>query len=297
LDSLHSLDSANACGYDQNNYENLPANQLRPNSIHYNTICNLFRKYVESLDWNDYKKWLDNNKSTYYAKFLLCGGKKWHRYAFSNELVELPSDRKREDILKAVTNLTRFLDIRYDTYFHEDFLKWIKRKELRWKSAKSFQIPKNISMDSILHNIQSLPEKYKLFALFALVSGLRTFEIVKVLNEHNSLCKDGIIEMYWDRKTKKSNAVYCHPLLHNKIQFKYTKNTVHRNLHSKVLGCEIKYLRKLNYTIIATKIDPLLAEFMQGRRGNVSQRHYFLPLLGNNKRKWIRIWDSIIQKI
>ena len=49
--------------------------------------------------------------------------------------------------------------------------------------------------------------------MFAIVSGLRTFEIVKVLNNHDALCNDGIIEMYWDRKTKKANAVYCHPLL------------------------------------------------------------------------------------
>ncbi|GKS66713.1 hypothetical protein YTPLAS73_02600 [Nitrosarchaeum sp.] len=116
--------------------------------------------------------------------------------------------------------------------------------------------------------------EYQLFGLFALVSGLRTFECVKVLNDHDKLCKDGIIEMYWDRHTKKANAIYCHPLLHDKINYKYHESTIHRNLPSKTLGCQIKYL-KVNYTMIATNIDPLLAEFMQGRRGNVSQRHYF----------------------
>jgi hypothetical protein len=68
-------------------------------------------------------------------------------------------------------------------------------------------------------------------------------------------------------------------------------------MNSKILGCELRYLRKLNYTINATKIDPLLAEFMQGRRGNVSQRHYFLPLMSNNQKKWNKIWGNIIKKI
>ena len=61
-----------------------------------------------------------------------------------------------------------------------------------------------------------------------------------------------------------------------------------------MLGCQIKYLRKINFTKIATEIDPLLAEFMQGRRGSVSQRHYFLPLMQNNRKKWNKIWTMIL---
>ena len=261
---------------------------------YYSKTCNLFRKYVEDISWDEYKQWLNNNKSKYYARFLLCGAKKWNQYAFSNELVSLPSNRTREDILKSVTNLTRFIDIKHDTYFHEDFLKWIKRKELRWKTVQPFVIQKNISLKTILENIQKLDEKWKLFGLFGLVSGLRTFEIVKVLNNHDELCNDGIIEMYWDRKTKKANSVYCHPLLHDKMKFHYTENTIHRNINPKNLGCQIKYLRKVNYTQVATKLDPLLAEFMQGRRGNVSQRHYFLPMMSQNKKKWIKLWNKVL---
>ena len=295
MDSLHSLDSAIACGAEQN-YNNSSKNSenFRPNLDYYEKISSLFRKHVKELSWNDYKEWLQNNKSRCYANYIFSSGKKWNHYAFSNELVSLPPDRRREDILKAVTNLTRFIDITYDTYFHEDFLKWIKRKEIRWKSVKPFQIHKNIPLEPILKNIQKLPERWKLFGIFALVSGLRTFEIVKALNNHDALCHDGIIEMYWDRKTKKSNAVYCHPLLHDKIKYRYTENIVHRNLHSKKLGCQIRYLRKINYTQVATKIDPLLAEFMQGRRGNISQRHYFLPMMSQNKKKWIKLWNKVL---
>ena len=80
----------------------------------------------------------------------------------------------------------------------------------------------------------------------------------------------------------------------DKIKYHYTENIVHRNLHSKKLGCQIRYLRKINYTQVATKIDPLLAEFMQGRRGNISQRHYFLPMMSQNKKKWIKLWNKVL---
>ena len=253
-------------------------------------------RLIKEIDWDDYKKWLYNNKSRYYARFLFNGTKKWKHLAFSNEFVEMPNDRKKEDVLKAITNLTRYLDIKYDTYLHDEFLHWIKRKEIRWKNTYPIIIQKEIPLKTILNNMKRLPAKYRLFAMFSLVCGLRTFESIKALNNHSELCKNGIIEMYWDRKTKKTNAVYCHPLLHDKIKDTYYENSIHRNVTTKILGCQIKYLRKINYTMVATKLDPLLAEFMQGRRGNVSQRHYFLPLMSNNRRKWIRMWEPIIKK-
>ena len=90
--------------------------------------------------------------------------------------------------------------------------------------------------------------------------------------------------------------MFCLPLLHKKINFKVSNTGVYRNLNSKYLSCEIRYLRKLNYTLIATKIDPLLAEFMQGRRGNVSQRHYFLLMMNQNKEKWNQLWQEILNE-
>jgi len=42
------------------------------------------------------------------------------------------------------------------------------------------------------------------------------------------------------------------------------------------------------------KIDSHLAEFMQGRSGNISARHYFLPLMEDNRRKWNNVWKKII---
>ena len=282
MGSLHSQDSADACGLAI----------VNSSTERYYQLSEEFQKYVSSLDWQEYNDWVSANKSKHYASFLRRESKKRFRLAFSNELARLPNDRKREDILKALTNLIRYVDIKYDTYFHDEFLHWLKRKEIKWKTTRPIVIPKEITLQTIVTNLKKLDDKYRLFGIFALVSGLRTFEIVKVLNNHDQLCHNGIIEMYWDRKTKKANAVFCHPLLHDKIKYTYTDNTVHRHINSKNLGCELRYLRKMNFTLVATKIDPLLAEFMQGRRGNISQRHYFLPLMKNHKRKWINLWSN-----
>ena len=151
-----------------------------------------------------------------------------------------------------------------------------------------------MSLKDVVASIRKLPEKYRTFGLFVLVSGLRTEESITVFNNHSKICHDGIMEMFWDRNTKKTNAVYCHPSLHKLLTHKVNKTGIKRNMKSSILGCELRYLRKLNYTVNATKIDPLLAEFMQGRRGNVSQRHYFLPMMDKNRKRWVNVWKIIL---
>ncbi len=202
----------------------------------------------------------------------------------------MPSNRNKQDDLRAMGNLCRFHDIKFNTNLHEEFTSWIKRKEIKWNDT-TYQIPKEqLSMKEVLTNIKKLEPLYSDFALFMLTSGLRTCEAKMVFENHKKFCHNGTLEIFWNRKTKNANATFCHPLLHGKmdreLKFDYD--------HFKKLGCELRYLRKLNFTVVATKIDPLLAEFMQGRRGNVSQRHYFLPMMNNNKKKWIKVWKSIL---
>ena len=205
--------------------------------------------------------------------------------------------RTKQDILKGIANLTRFLDIMNDTEFHEEFLKWLKKKEIKWRlevRSKNYWMANNITIEKIVDNLSKITTNYRIFGLFTLVSGLRTSEAIDAFNNHEKICRDGVLEIFTDRNTKKTNAVFCHPELHDKIKFKVNNTGVYRNLNSKFLGCEIRYLRKLNYTLVATKIDPLLAEFMQGRRGNVSQRHYFLPMMNENQKLWNKIWTKVL---
>jgi hypothetical protein len=269
-------------------------------SLYYTEVVGQYGQCIRELDWEDFRKWLLNNKSTLHAKYCFKWAKKYQHLAFSDELVSMSPSRTRQDVLKGIANLTRFLDIKNNTDFHEILLRWLKKKEIKWRlnvKSNNYEISNKITIDAVLKNINTLPQKYKTFALFVLVSGLRTTEAKEAFNNHDKLCRDGVMELFWDRATKKTNAVYCHPLLHDRINDKVSSSRITKNLHSKHLGCEIRYLRKLNYTINATKIDPLLAEFMQGRRGNVSQRHYFLPMMSEHKRKWIKIWNPIIKQV
>ena len=217
---------------------------------------------------------------------------------FSEEFVLRYSDRQKQDDLKVMGNLCRYHDIKYDTDYHAKFTAWLKKKEIRWNiksSRNNYQIASQMPLQDVLFSLAKICPRYRIFGLFVLTSGLRTEEAIVAFNNHDKICRDGVMEMFWDRKTKKTNAVFCHPLLHNKIQGTVNKTGIKRNMKSAILGCELRYLRKLNFTIVATKIDPLLAEFMQGRRGNISQRHYFLPLMKNNYSKWKKIWKNIIQ--
>jgi len=257
-----------------------------------------YREFSSEIDWDDFHKWLLTNKSRLHANTMFKRAKQHYHLAFSKELVFMDSTRKRQDILKCLALFTRFLDLKNDTEFHYELLKWMKKKDLKWNSARkqnTYQLTKIIPVESVLDRINQLPEKYKNFGLFMLVSGLRTSEAIMAFNNHSSLCSGGVMELFWDRVTKKANSVYCHPKLHEKMNFQVSEKSIYRNLNSKIIGCEMRYLRKLNYTINATKIDPLLAEFMQGRRGNVSQRHYFLPMMNQNQKKWVKIWDKILK--
>lgn len=139
----------------------------------------------------------------------------------------MKQSRKKLDVLKGIANLTRFLDIINDTEFHEEFTKWLKKKEIKWRinvNSKNYWMANNVSIEKIVRNIRKLPEKYQIFALFVLVSGLRTSEAIEAFNNHEKICHDGILEIFSDRNTKKTNAVYCHPLLHDKMKFQVSSS-------------------------------------------------------------------------
>jgi len=247
----------------------------------------------------DFKKWLYDNKHPLYAKSILTKSSQAVQLIFTDKFVIEQSDRKKQEQLRVMGNLCRFCDIKYDTDLHPKFTSWLRKKEIRWGGnprKNTYHIANQMSLNEVITSLRKLPPKYKIFGLFVLVSGLRTEEALTAFNNHDKLCQNHLMEMFWDRKTKKTNAVYCHPLLHCKIKSSVNKSGIKKNMKSSILGCEIRYLRKINYTQNATKIDGHLAEFMQGRSGSISQRHYFLPLMENNRRKWNNVWKKIIMK-
>ncbi|MGI0057533.1 MAG: integrase [Nitrosarchaeum sp.] len=215
---------------------------------------------------------------------------------FTDELVSMESSRVKSDIIKAIALLTRYFDVKYDTYLHDHFLAWRKRKELRWNypiTTNTYKLAKLLTVAEVTKSIKKLPIRYKIFAIFALTTGLRPTEAFRAFNNHSKLCHNGLMELFWDRGTKKANAVFCHPTLHNRILFTMS-GSAYNYINKRSIGFELRHLRKVNYTVNATQLDALLAEFMQGRRGNVSQRHYYLPAMTEHKRKWLKVWTPIV---
>ena len=258
-----------------------------------------YTKHVNQLDWESYKKWLFSNKHRGYAHKLYGKSCKFWQLGFNDELITMKQTRTKLEIMKALGNLTRFLDIMYDTSLHEEFLTWLKRKEIHWSiksNLDTYLIGKRLDVTEIIKKLSLIPIRYQNFGLFVLISGLRTGEALQAFNNHDKLCRDGVMELFWDRRTKKANAVYCHPYLHDKIN--HTMSTkIYKYITKEKVGFDLRDLRKINYTLVATKIDPLLAEFLQGRRGNVSQRHYFLPIMNHNQKKWNGLWSDILMKL
>ena len=258
------------------------------------------RNYLADVQKDpNFKKWLYDNKHPLYAKSIWNKSGQAVELIFTDRFVIQPNDRIKQEQLRVMGNLCRFHDIKYDSNLHQEFTLWLKKKEIKWggnKRINMYRLAKQMSLNEVISSIRKFPEKYKTFSLFVLVSGLRTEEAITVYNNHDKICQNNLMEIFWDRNTKKTNAIFCHPLLHSIISGSVNKSGIKKNMKASILGCELRYLRKLNYTQNATKIDGHLAEFMQGRTGNISQRHYFLPLMENNRRKWNQIWKKIIVK-
>ncbi|NWG08822.1 MAG: hypothetical protein HXX80_00665 [Nitrososphaerales archaeon] len=235
-----------------------------------------------------------------HARSMLSYAKKYYPLAFNDNLVSMPNNRKKGSILRAIALITRYLDVKNDVGLHDTFIRWLKRKEIKWKCdshTSTYQIAKRIRLEDVISTLQGLREDIKIASTFALVTGLRTEEAMGAIASHDNLCQDGIMELFWDRRTKKANAVYCHPLLHDRLKaLKGLTLNALKKYWPRHVSFQFKMLRKVNYTL-NVKIEPLLAEFMQGRTGNVSMKHYFLPLLENNRQKWLETWTPVVRQI
>jgi len=105
------------------------------------------------------------------------------------------------------------------------------------------------------------------------------------------------MELFWDRGTKKANAIYCHPLLHDKINCKVSRAIYHPkagNLRKENLGFELKLLRKISFTINA-RIDLTSGIHAKTKRKCIPKT-LLLPTMYEHKQKWIETWATIIER-
>ncbi len=199
-----------------------------------------YRMLLKRIDWNDYERWIEEGRYQAYAKDMFNYAKKFCNLLFSNEFVEMPNCRRKINIQNALANLTRYLDIKFETNLHDSFLQWVGRKGLKWNLGKKpdlYALGQRVKIEDMIKRLKELPESLKLFGAFALVSGLRTLESVAAFNNHDKLCENGIMELFWDRRCKKANAIYCHPLIHERLSksdFKMSDSKLYKAFRSRL---------------------------------------------------------------
>ncbi len=242
-----------------------------------------------------FKQWLISKYNAKHADNMYRYATKYHTLAFSQELMQMPATRKKLGIMQSISLLTRYIKITTGINLHRVWLEWLKEKEVCWSHPQ----PK-LQTQAKEFTLTNIPVRYHDFVLFMYVTGLRTLESIKAYNDHDKYCKDGILELYWNSGNRKlANATYCLCSIKPRpwSLLAITPPMVKRNVNTKTLNFEPRYLRHLNFTVNANKVNPLLAEFTQGRRGSISEKHYYISLLSEYKQKWIDVWKPVIEMI
>ncbi len=182
-----------------------------------------------------YKKWLYSNKNPRHARYIWLRSSLVVDLLFNDKFVNRSNDRNKQDDLRAMDNLCRFHDIKYDTDLHQKFTLWLKKKEIKWNN-RTYSFPKEqLSLKQVLENISKLEPYSERFC--SVHAYIRTLETRIVIENHNKFCHGGVLEIFWSKKTKNTNATFCFPSLYDRMDRKFVFD-----YDFKVLGCELRYL-------------------------------------------------------
>ena len=276
----------------------------------YDDIRNLYNEFLRQIDWNDFRSFLLNTEkiSSTHCKNLLKHSPEFAPLYLTDELVDYPHIRFKQTVLNVISKIASYFDFKYYTEFHDVWIKFLHRKRVHWQydtnnAQQKFVNYKNWSLPEFLKkcdNLAKLPStrlKYSIWCKFVLTTGLRPDEAVRAFNDHESLCDGKIMQLFWHRHNKHAHAVYCHPKLHDLISsHKWhisSKSASHYKIvNSHTIGCEIRFLRKVNFSMNC-KIDPLLAEFMQGTYSTMRRAKYHLVDMEENYDRWILLWSEL----
>ena len=232
--------------------------------------------------------------------------KKYAKLGFDFDLVNYPDTRKKRDIMSAIANVCRYLDLKNDTRLYSNWKDWLVAKEITWKtkydSKRNFLLSKKYPIAEVMRSLNKVDkELYSNFAKFKLISGLRTNEARLAWENHDDYCDGKIMELWFhsdDGKNKKANACYCHPMFHEMKKEKIvvgSRSGIYKHLAQKELGFTMAYLRAVSYSYnLECKLDISLVKFMQGRKGDVSDKFYYLPIMEKNYKNWLKNWNKIL---
>lgn len=267
-------------------------------------VKDLYLQAVSEIDWHTFETdylIAERKLQKDYARGIRNHAKKYYDYFLSPDVIHFTA-RKKIDVIKSISQICRCLDSQLSTvYFHDLHLRYLKSKNIGWTAPTEYTtrvklaLLKQYPVQKIFELFSTLDPKYSLFCKFMFITGLRSSEAIRAINDHDSFCNGRTLELYWDRKTKKANEVYCHPVLHHSIQenhFHYSVGRVNKMVR---MPFQLKFLRTVNATLVYNELQDIrFCDFMQGRNGDLTQKRYYLPSFKQHHERWLSIWKEFL---
>jgi len=278
------------------------------------TFCASGIKPKLAIDWQDFKRWVNNKYSKTWSPTVLSYAKKYHGM-LNGSLTELDtfSKAKRNNVLKALIALSKYLGI------YKPFKTKIANYGIKWEnqsSVEAFLRMRNANNDVVewvKACMSVLDESKKTFTEFALLSGLRKGEVINAFNMIIRLHQSGKLNEYYNTELQS--------LEHFKYADKFLRGTKNafftfmpKQFIERIATCQpISYesfrkrLNRKSLTIRLNELRDYYATFMvhnglireevdilQGRVGkSIFMRHYFSPNIKELRDKVLKAVDAM----
>ncbi|NIO38324.1 hypothetical protein GTO27_11580, partial [Candidatus Bathyarchaeota archaeon] len=154
------------------------------------------------MDWASFREFLEKNCSRQTVKDRLRYARKYKDCLLNRDFSELQtfSDNKRNHVLKALSNLAKFLGI------YQEFKELMKCHGLTWKTTSSEDLiitrlnntRKNSDILKWIRGIKRRLPELDVFLDFVLISGLRFNESVKAYNLVIDLANEDRLNEYYN---------------------------------------------------------------------------------------------------
>ena len=255
-----------------------------------------------SVNWEDFRKWLEKNFSYNYAKNSFNYSKRFCHVLFSGDgsiLLGISEGLKRT-VMASLSNLSKFLGI------HEYWKRIVRNYGLKWSygKAEDYLISRMVHTENngeVLEWVKQVKAKIpqlSVFMDFMVFSGLRLREAVNSWNLIIDLAREGRLREYYNveaealehyrfkglfmRRSKKVFVSFIPKRLIEEIS-RQEKLTLHQISNwvrrDKKLKSRFPELREYYATVMTKWLNPAEIDFLQGRiSGSVFMRNYLTLL-------------------
>jgi len=253
-----------------------------------------------SLNWEDFKDWVQNKYSKTWAPTLFGYAKKYHEM-LSGSLRELDafSKSKKNNVLKALIALSKYLGA------YEQFKIRMANYGIKWENQNSLESflrimnAKGGVIESVKASLKTLDDSYATFIKFAMISGLRKSEAIQAFNMVIRLHQNGSLNEYYNPELQS--------LEHFRFESAFIRGSknvffsfIPRPFIEQIASCEPisesglkRRMRKHGLNLRLNELRDFFATFMvshgiireeadilQGRIGkSLFMKHYFSPAI------------------